>query len=166
MNPFKIFKLNNIVETALELAINEEGEIVNENALVLWENSLEAKNEYLLDLACEVKNLESEEEALEKVIKDLRQRKQYVSNKADRVKQFLSSQVGKGEKLSDARVKISWRKSTPTIIDRDAPDPKDVDSKYTKTKVEFSLTAIKEAIESGDAIEWATVKEVQNIQIK
>ena len=56
MNPFKLFKLKNEVETALELAINEQGEIVDESALALWESSLEAKNGYLLDMACEVKN--------------------------------------------------------------------------------------------------------------
>lgn len=166
MNTFKIFKLNHMVETALELAISEEGEIVNESALVLWENSLEAKNEYLLDMACEVKNLEAEEEALDKTIKDLRTRKQYVSNKIDRVKSFLSASVGKGEKLSDGRVKISWRKSSPVIIDSSAPDPKEADPKFTKTKIEFSLTQIKEAIEAGEEISWASIKEVQNIQIK
>ena len=46
MNPFKLFKLKNEVETALELAINDQGEIVDESALALWENSLEAKNAY------------------------------------------------------------------------------------------------------------------------
>ena len=49
MNPFKLFKLKNEVETALELAINDQGEIVDESALALWENSLEAKNGYLLE---------------------------------------------------------------------------------------------------------------------
>lgn len=166
MNPFKIFKLNNLVETALELAINEQGEIVNESALVLWENSLEAKNEYLLDMACEIKNLEAEAEAIKSTEKNLKERRAFVENKLERVTSFLQSQIPAGKKLSDGRVKISWRKSSPLIIDRDAPEPKEADPKLTKVSYEFSKTAIKEAIEAGEKIEWASIKEVSNIQIK
>ena len=166
MNPFKLFKLKNEVETALELAINEQGEIINESALALWENSLEAKNEYLLDMACEIKNLEAEAEAIKTTEKSLKERRTFVENKLERIKTFMQSQMTPGEKLSDGRVKISWRKSSPVIIDRNAPEPKDVDPSLIKVSYEFSKTAIKEALEAGKEIEWASVKEVQNIQIK
>lgn len=169
MNPFKLFKLKNEVETALELAINEQGEIVNESALTLWENSLEAKNEYLLDMACEIKNLEAEAEAIKTTEKSLKERRTFVENKLERIKAFMQSQMTPGERLSDGRVKISWRKSSPVVIDRNAPDPFELwqlRKDLVKTSYEYSKTAIKEVLESGENIEWATIKEVQNIQIK
>ena len=166
MNPFKLFKLKNEVETALELAINEQGEIVDESALALWENSLEDKNGYLLDMACEVKNLEAEAEAIKNTEKSLKERRTFVENKLERIKAFMQSQMTPGEKLSDGRVKISWRKSSPVVIDRDAPEPKDADPSLVNVSYEFSKTAIKEALESGKKIEWASIKEIQNIQIK
>lgn len=162
----KIFKLNNIIETALENAIDETGEIVNEQALCLWENAVESKNEILLSIACEVKNIEAESEALKNTIETLSERKKIAENKIKRIKTFLTLQLKPGDKLKDERVQIGWRKSVATVIDKNAPAPEKVDPKYTKTKIEFSLTQIKELLEAGDEISWAKLQENQNIQIK
>jgi hypothetical protein len=82
------------------------------------------------------------------------------------MKKFLQDNIDKGEKLSDGRVKISWRKSTSVVFDSSAPAPEDADPKFTKTTVEFSKTKIKSILDSGEVVPWAYISENQNIQIK
>ena len=94
--------------------------------------------------------------------KALAQRKKSTQSKAEWLKRYLAVFIGEGQKYQDATVKISWRKSTSTVID----NPDTIEDKYFKIERKPVLSAIKDAINAGENIVGARLEEKQSIQIK
>lgn len=120
----------------------------------------------LLSMACLVKELEADADALKKEITTLSERARVKSNAAARVKAIVSAFMEPGEKLSDSRVELSWRKSQAVEIDDRPAEQFPEEFRRTKITVEVDKTAIKDALKNGAAVEGARLINKQNLQIK
>lgn len=162
----KIYEINEEMQALDGLvdswASNHEGDISEfplNDELDRLEGERESK---LLNLAVWVKNLKAEADAFSPEIKRLQARQKALNNKAESIKGFIDYNMGEGEKLSDTRAVLSYRKSTQVVIDVLTEDlPEEV------VKISFApdKTLIKEAIKKGDC-HYAHMQENRSLQIK
>lgn len=164
-------QINTLYEIAAEIetlmyqadmyAAEHEGEIPDDVAEKL--DSLEMqKDEKIGNIARLIKNLKAEADMVDAEAKALAQRKKSTQNKAEWLKRYLAAFLGEGQKYQDATVKIGWRKSVSTVID----NADTIEDKYCKIERKPVLSAIKEAINSGENIIGARLEEKQSLQIK
>ncbi|MDH5645830.1 MAG: siphovirus Gp157 family protein [Candidatus Heimdallarchaeota archaeon] len=121
------------------------------------------RNEKLLNLAVWVKDLKGQAEAWNKEIKRLQAGQKALINKAEGIKEFIDYNLQKGEKLSDVRASLSYRKSTQVVLDVPVEDlpPEVVKISFTPDK-----TLIKKVIESSSDCDYAHLQENHSLQIK
>ena len=147
------------INRAIENCITEEGEVIDEQALT---ELLMAKEEKIENVACWIKNLTAEAEAIKAEKERLAERQKKAEEKTESLKKWLAFAL-EGEKFTTARVAISYRKSVSVQVDESL-----LDKKYMKEKVTYTpdKTALKKALQAGENIEGAYLEEKQNIQIK
>jgi hypothetical protein len=119
-------------------------------------------------LACLIKGIEADAEALAEEELKLRNRRKTAERQAEWLRVYLAGNLPAGEKIKDARVVISWRKSQSVQLLADISRlPKEfVREKIT---VEADKIAIKDAFENGNASILSGLAEVvtkNTIQIK
>ncbi len=119
----------------------------------------------LLNLGAWTKSLKAEIDAYQVEAVVIAHKKAVAKNKFEWVKKFLTSYLKKGEKLKDARVTLSWRKSVPVEID-DGFDLNTLEDKYKTITVAPNKIELKAAIKSGKEFEHIRLKEKDNLQIK
>lgn len=151
---------------ALDGAIDENGEIKSDVLADLLGEIAEAKETKVLNIACWIKNLEAEAEAIKLEEKRLTTRRQQATNKAESLERYLKSALTEGEKFKDARAEITWRKSSSVEIISDIDTFTQAYPNLCKVKVEPSKTEIKKAIESGELVIGAEIVNKQNLVIK
>ena len=95
-------------------------------------------------------------------LRALQQRIRSHDSAAEWLKKYLSNFVKEGEKREFSCGRISWRKSSPVIID----DIKALPEQFIKIEYSPMKTEIKEAIEKGEAVNGAHIETHHNIQIK
>lgn len=95
---------------------DETGEILDVKRLDALQMAREKKLE---NVACWVKNLLSDADAIKAERRQLEEREKAVRNKAERLKQYLVENL-RGDKLNTARAVVSYRKSEQVrIVDED-----------------------------------------------
>ena len=157
-----------LLENGFNLAcVDEEtGEINAEKAAEYLEALQFERGEKIESIALYVKSLMSEAEAIGLEEKRLKERRQAKERKADRLREYVkASMLAFGDKkFETARVAMAFRASKQVVI----TDLDKIDKAYIKEKVEYAAdkTAIKKAIESGEAIDGAYIDEKQNLIIK
>lgn len=153
----KLYELNQEIEN-FNLEIDEEtGEILNSDELDKLSLERDAKIE---NIALWIKNLKAEAEAVKKEKDNLAKRERSLSNLADRLKEYLGSNLN-GEKFSSPRVSLSWRKSQAVEVDEDFSD-----ERFIRYEAKISKTDIKDALKSGKIIKGARLIENNSLQIK
>jgi hypothetical protein len=160
-----LYDLNGMYVEALEGAIDENGEIRNETLAELLGEVGDELEKKALNIACFVKNLETEAEAIKLEIDRLTERKRRALKKAESLESYLES-VLDGKKFKDARVEISWRKSTSVSVTDAIEDFAKIYADLVRVKYEPDKTAIKKRLEQGDKILGAEIVTKQGIQIK
>lgn len=133
--------------------------------------------ELLLDdkadnIACLIKNLEAEAEAIKVEEKNLSERRKSKEKRVKDLKAYLSETLLKAgrTKIETARNKITFRKSESVVI-RDEESfiswaIMNNDELLTYKDPTISLTAVKKAIKDGATFEGASLEVKENIQIK
>ena len=149
------------IEAEMLTCISEDGEVIDLEKL---DALTMERNTKVSNIACWIKDLKAEAEAIKAEKQNLDKRQKVAENKAASLKDYLAGFLN-GEKYKDARVSISYRKSTAVQIDEDM-DIKRLPEEYLKVTVEPSKTAIKEALTNGVAVEGCTLIENNNIQIR
>ena len=151
--------LYDINEEILKCVDMETGEIIDEEKL----SSLQLEfNEKVEGIACWIKNLLSDAQAIKEEVANLSARKKSYENKAESLKKYLSSALD-GQKFKTSKVSISYRKSESV----DVQSINSIPEEYLKfTAPTADKTAIKKAIKSGEVIPGCELVENQNIQIK
>ena len=171
----KLYEINEEIQNTLDayldidgqLVDQETGEILEEAANTAVMKRLEeleiAKEEKLEGIACWIKGMEAEEEALKAEQKKLKERADRLAKKRETVTGFLERSLA-GEKLKSERVVVSYRKSAQTVIKNEDELPEE----YWKVKIsrDPDKTAIKKAIKDGIEVPGAEVIEVLNMSIK
>ena len=118
------------------------------------------------NIACFIKNLNAEAEALKAEKQAFAKRQQAAEAKAERLKNYLSYAL-QGEKFTSARCAVSWRASERVdIIDEERFFSDDENEEYWKVKREADKTKIKAAIKTGAEIPGAALTPVKNIQVR
>lgn len=157
-------KLYEIDEAITNLIDPETGEITDFDAFEALQMSREDKLE---GLALWYKDLVAEAKAIKEEVQNLTARQRVAEKKAESVKSFLQFAL-QGEKLKTARVAVSYRKSSKVTVDPEfvkwAMDNDDSLLSYKEPTP--SLTAIKEAINSGREVLHAEITESQSMSIK
>lgn len=158
--------LYNISKEAIELASQlEEGELTPElqNALSINQNELEEK---AINYAYAVKSIESDIDIISEEIARLTALKKAKTSAVDKMKDAVlnAMQIYGIEKVTSPTLSLSVRRSESVIVPmQDFLNPKflTVKNVYTPDKI-----AIKKAIESGQKVEGAFIKENYSLQIK
>lgn len=116
----------------------------------------------LLNCAVWHKSLTAEAKAFTDEIKRLQGRQKALSNKAERIKEFINYNLQDGEKLEDNRSVLSYRESSQVIIDKPVDE---LPEEFVKTSKSADKTLIKEAIKLNKC-DFAHIETKQNLQIK
>lgn len=148
-----------IDEAILNLVDEETGEVVDIEALEALEMERDKK---VSNIACWIKQLDAEAEAIKAEKKKLADRQTAKENKAKALREFLA-RVLNGEKFEDARCKVSYRRSESVEVADDI-DFNYIPDEYIKVTRAIDKTAIKTAIKAGH--EYKGVQLIQNTSIQ
>jgi hypothetical protein len=159
-----LYEIDERITAALSKAIDPEtGELIDEQALEALDGLQMERTQKCENIACYYKSLKAEADAIKAEEKALKHRREVAEHKAERMKDYLDYAL-QGEKLSTAKVAVSYRKSKSVSID----DMDRIPEIYIREKVsrEPDKKQIAEAIKAGDEIPGAHMEETNNIQIR
>ena len=167
-----LYEINHLIEQILdsdlqandELVNSETGEILNAGELV---DQLELDMQTKIDnIACYIKNLNSDIDALKAEEKALAERRKHKENKVESLKKYLSSslQYAGYNKFETPRCALSFRKSSSVEIAAGT----ELSEEYMNVKIteEPNKKALMDALKNGISIDGVSIVEKQNIQIK
>jgi len=119
------------------------------------------KETKLLNIACWIKGLNAEAEAIKAEEQNLAKRRKVLENKSESLKGLIKQYYSnKDEKLSDSRAVLSYRRSEKVVVDNEDKLPEE----YWKIERKAKLTEIKNNIDKLEGI--AHLQENWNLQIK
>lgn len=156
----KLYEINQALEACLTIDTETGETTFNEEEYskldILRQDKLES-------IACWVKNITAESTAITNEVKALTERKRAAENKAAKLTSLLEMELA-GQKFETARVSVTYRKSTATIIDKEDEIPKE----FIRTKIETEPDkyAIKNAINAGTIVPGAHIETKMNMSIK
>lgn len=155
-----------ISQEAIDLASKlEEGEFTPEmeSSLIINQTELQEK---AINYGYVIKSFESDVSVIDEEIKRLQAIKKAKSGAIDRMKESVlnAMNIYGIQKVESPTLNLSIRKSKSVDIIFEGV----IDDKFKKEKITVSIdkTAIKKAIESGETVEGAVIKENDNLQIK
>lgn len=160
-----LYEINSqILDFMNNIEIDEEtGEIITDMSLL--DQLQVAHDEKIENIACFIKSVEAECDAIKKEEVNLAKRRKTKENLINRLKTLLSDDL-QGSKFETPRCKISFRKSTSTEVDEEEF------LKYHKdlcTKVEsykYSKTDLKKMVQGGTLLHGVKLVENKSISVK
>lgn len=153
--------LYEINQAILDTVDQETGEIIDIDRL----NALEMERDTKIsNVACWVKDLKAEAEAIKAEKQALEKRQKAAENKAESLKQWLQT-VLEGEKFKDARCSISYRKSERVVFSDNFPYSS-LPAQFKKVTIEPKKTEIKDYLKTGATIDGVELVPNTSIQIK
>lgn len=152
-------KLYEIDQAILDCIDLETGEIIDTEQLDKLTMERETKLE---NVACWIKELKAEAEALKAEKMAFAKRQQVAENKMESLKKYLAYALD-GQAFKTVRASVTFRKSQAVEI----ADIYKLDENYLRYKEpEADKTAIKEAIKQGKTVAGATLVENTSVIIK
>lgn len=160
-----LFEINDAITRCVKLADGENyvdtetGEIIDTAAIEQLEMDRDTK---IRNIACWIRNLESDEKQLAEQEKIFRERKQAAKNKRESLKNYLAAFLN-GKKWQNSEVAISWRKSESVEVEDGATIPE----KYLRYKEpEINKALLKTDLKSGEVVDGCQLVTKNNIQVK
>jgi len=158
-----LYEIDAKIVEAYEKAIDPEtGEIVNEEAFAQLDELQMAKDAKFEGVALWTKDLNAEAEALENEIEVLQKRLKSNRRQIESLKNYLAYGLN-GQKFKTPKCSISYRKTTSVNVTLDADQLPDA---YRRATYTANKTAIKEALQNGTALDFATLETKQSLVIK
>lgn len=159
----KLYEIDREIEACVDF---ETGEILDAERLDALQIERTAKLE---GVACWIKNLTADANAIREEEKALAERRKAAEKKAESLSKWLANAL-QGKKLSTAKVAVSFRRSEglDVINERDFLDwafENGRDDLFTYQDPKVNAKAVKDAIKSGADIPYVRIEERQNIQI-
>ena len=152
----EIYKINQAILDCIDA---ETGEIID--AEMLDKLQME-KSEKIENVACWIKDLKAEAEALKNEKQALAERQKVAENKMESLKKYLAYALD-GKAFKTTRASVTFRKSQAVEID----DIYKLNENYLRYKEpEADKEAIKKAIKSGQTVAGATLVENTSVIIK
>ena len=151
-----IYEIDQAIMNCVDL---ETGEIIDMEQLDKLQMERDAKIE---NVACWIKELKAEAEALNAEKQAFAKRQKVAENKMESLKKWLAYALN-GQAFKATRASVSFRKSQAVEI----ADIYKLDENYLRYKEpEADKTAIKEAIKAGKTVAGATLVENTSVIIK
>lgn len=151
--------LYQIDEEIMKCVDMETGEIVDVTMLDKLQMDRDVKIE---NIACWIKNLTADAEALKAEKQVFAERQKAAENKAESLKKYLANYLA-GQKFSTSRVAISFRKTSSVNV----TDMTLIPDEYLRfVDPTPDKTAIKNAIKAGENIAGVEIVVKQSISIK
>ena len=153
--------LYEVDEAILNCIDQETGEVIDVEKL----NELEMlRDQKVSNIGCLIKNNNALIEAIKNEKQNLQKKQTVLENQVESLKNYVKNYLG-GEKFKDARVSISYRKSTSTKIDDDL-DVNALPDEFKRITIEPNKTSIKKALDAGIEIEGCSLVENTSVIIK
>ena len=152
--------LYEIDEVILSLVDQETGEVVDIEKLEQLEMERDRK---VSNVACWIKDLKAESDALKAEKMNLAKRQAACEHKMEQLKEYLTKALN-GVKYKDARCSISYRKSESLEVDDFAIFR--LPEEYIKVERSVKKTELKDAIKMGYEFEGCRLVEKNSIQIR
>ena len=154
----KLYEIDNAILECIDL---ETGEIIDTEQLDKLQMERDTKLE---NVACWIKDLKAEAEALKNEKQALAERQRVAENKAESLKKWLAYAL-QGEKFKTPKCAISFRKSEAVEVTDEGLNNlmKEHDELLTYKAPEPNKTAIKQALKDGLNVEG--VQLVQNTSV-
>lgn len=153
--------LYEIDQAILECLDEETGEIVDLKRLSELNMEREKK---ISNVACWIKDLKAEVEALKIEKQNLAKRQQTCENKVESLKRWLAIALN-GAKYKDSKCSVGYRKSTSVNFGINF-DFNTLPEDLKKVTVEPKKNEIKQAIKDGLQIDGVTLEETNNIIVQ
>ena len=135
------------------------GEIIDIEALKALEMERDKK---IRNIACWIRNLDTEEKGLAEQEKIFSDRKKAVKNKKEQLKSYLAAFLD-GKKWKNNEVSISWRKSTSVEV----TDIKKLSSYYLRYKEpEVNKTLLGNDLKAGIKLDGAVLVDKNNMSVR
>ena len=151
-------KLYEIDQRITECFDQETGELLDEEKL----DALQMEREKKLEgVACYIKNLRADVEALKAEEKNLAQRRKTIEHKVEGLKNWLFFALD-GQKFTTPKCVVSYRHSQAV----DVPDLKKLDPEFIHYQQSADKTAIKKRIKEGFNVTGAELVDKLNLVIK
>lgn len=153
------------IDSAIVSLIDAEtGEISDEEAFDALQMERDKKVE---NIGLLLKNTVAEAKAIKEEEQALSARRKTAENKVERLKNLLAYALN-GEKFSTPKLKVSYRKSRVVNIDPQFIEWAEInaDDLLTYSEPKVNKTAVRDAIDSGRDIKFATLETKQNMQVK
>ena len=152
----KLYEIDNAILECIDM---ETGEVIDIDKLNELQIERDAKVE---NVACWIKELKAEAEAIKKEKQILADRQKTAENKAESLKKWLAYALN-GQKFKTAKCSISFRNTESVEVTDEGLENlmKEHDELLTYKKPEPNKTAIKQAINDGLSVEG--VQLVQNV---
>jgi hypothetical protein len=152
-------KLFEIDEALQECFDAETGEITD---ITRFEDLQLEREQKLENIACWIKNLEADAEALKAQKMAFAERQKETENKAERLRNYLQYAL-QNTNFKTVNVEVKFRKTQKVEV----PDVYKLDENFLKySEPTADKTAIKKAIQDGQAVEGATLIENISMSIK
>ena len=160
-----LFEIDDAIQRCVKLESGdgyvdtETGEIIDTAAIEQLEMDRDTK---IRNIACWIKNLESDEKALAEQIKTFTARKNAAKNKRESLKSYLAAFLN-GKKWQNSEVAISWRKSESVEVEEGAAIPE----QYLRYKEpEINKAQLKADLKAGTIVYGCQLVTKNNIQVK
>ena len=152
----KLYEIDNAILDCIDL---ETGEVIDTERLDALNMERDAKIE---NVACWIKDLKAEAEAIKVEKMTLAERQKVAENKVESLKNWLAYALG-GQKFSTAKCAVSFRNTESVEVTEEGLEVlmKEHDELLTYKAPEPNKKAIKDAIKDGLSV--AGVQLVQNV---
>ena len=151
-----LYEINQAIMDCID---SETGDIIDAELL---DNLQMERTEKIENVACWIKELKAEAEALKAEKMAFAERQRVAENKAESLKNWLAY-VLNGEKFKTTRASVTFRATEKVEI----ADIMKLDENFLRYKEpEADKTAIKEAIKAGQEVEGATLVSSTSVIIK
>lgn len=160
-----LYEINEQIEALLsEASVDEEtGEVtLNFDALDALELERDSKIEAV---ACYIKNIKSDIDALKSEEKALNERRKAKENKAENLTNYLAYCLN-GKGFETPKCKVSFRKSSSLIVDEETFVKANPDLCTEVITHKWDANAVKKMIKEGAEITGAMVRDNLNISVK
>ena len=146
-----LFQINEAIETAFNLAIDQESGEVNDEQLYLLDLLELDRSKKIENIACLIKNLKADAAALKAEKDAFQKRQKQAENKVESLTNYLQS-VLNGEKFTTDRCAISFRKTNKVVLD-EGFTIYDIDTHFLRmAEPTLDKVEIKKALDAGAKI--------------
>ena len=160
-----LFQIDDAIQRCIKLENSdnyvdtETGEIIDTAAIEQLEMDRDTK---IRNIACWIRNLESDEKQLAEQERIFRDRKNACKNKKESLKSYLAAFLN-GAKWKNNEVSISWRKSTAVEV----TDIHKLSNYYLKYKEpEVNKTLLGNDLKAGIKLDGALLVSKNNMSVK